>query len=449
MGPDIDVGRIMERIRESVRQYGQVETPTTPEKHVSPFEEGEAAVDFGYLHSGYDTRNVDFVFRRAILAPFVGVAKRAVRKLITPILQQQVSYNAASTRVITHIKDWIGTLQRDQLGEIRAVKQQMEALGRSQDQLESQLREEVVATESRLGRALAARSQEILDTQDARLRDILADQARLAEELARILHALKTGRPQDGRRGTKAGEDKAAPPVPALEPEFDYWGFEDRFRGSEAELTERQRTYVQCFEGRKNILDIGCGRGEFLELLRDSRIEARGVDLNREMVLRSRDKGLDVVMADAFAYLGTLPDDSLGGVFAGQVIEHLHPSRVVELVKLCHRKLEPGAPLILETPNPKCLMVFADTFYKDPSHTQPMHPETLQFLFEATGFHEVEVRFLAPVDPAAKVPLLQASAVNIESFNQGIERLNGLLFGFQDYAVIGRKGRASACPIEP
>ena len=307
----------------------------------------------------------------------------------------------------------------------------------------------MVPTESRLRRALADRSQEILDTQGAHLRGILADQARLAEELARILHAMETGHPRDGRARTRAGKDRAAPPVPALEPEFNYRGFEDRFRGSEAELKERQRTYVQCFEGRKNILDIGCGRGEFLELLRDSRIEARGVDLNREMVLRSRDKGLDVVMADAFAYLGTLPDDSLGGVFAGQVVEHLHPSRVIELVNLCYQKLAPGAPLILETPNPKCLMVLAENFYKDPSHTQPIHPDTLQFLFEATGFHEVEVRFLAPVDPAARVPLLQAPAVNLEPFNQGIERLNALLFGFQDYAVIGRKGRASACPSEP
>ena len=120
----------MERIRESVGQPGHVETPTPPEKHVSPFEEGEAAVDFAYLHSGYDTRNVNLVFRRAILVPFVGVAKRAVRRLLTPILQRQVSYNAASTRVITHIKDWIGTLQRDHLSELCAVKQQMEAVRR-------------------------------------------------------------------------------------------------------------------------------------------------------------------------------------------------------------------------------------------------------------------------------------------------------------------------------
>ena len=83
--------------------------------------------------------------------------------------------------------------------------------------------------------------------------------------------------------------------------------------------------------------------------------------------------------------------------------------------------------------------MFAEAFYKDPSHIQPVHPDTLQFIFETKGFREVEVKFLSPVDPATQIPLLQARAANIDQFNQGLERLNGLLFGFQDFAVIGRK----------
>jgi O-antigen chain-terminating methyltransferase len=125
------------------------------------------------------------------------------------------------------------------------------------------------------------------------------------------------------------------------------------------------------------------------------------------------------------------------GVFAAQVIEHLHPLRVIELVDLCHRKLGPGGMLIFETPNPKCLMVFADTFYKDPSHTQPAHPDTMQFLFEALNFHQVELRFLGPVDPFMRIPLLQVPGADLERFNEGIDRLNTLLFGYMDYAVVG------------
>ena len=98
--------------------------------------------------------------------------------------------------------------------------------------------------------------------------------------------------------------------------------------------------------------------------------------------------------------------------------------------------------LILETPNPKCLMVFADTFYKDPSHVQPAHPDTIQFLFEALNFHQVELRFLRPVDPVMRIPLLHVPGADLDRFNEGIDRLNTLLFGFQDYAVIGRKSLA-------
>jgi SAM-dependent methyltransferase len=229
-----------------------------------------------------------------------------------------------------------------------------------------------------------------------------------------------------------------------LERDFDYARFEERFRGDEEEIKERQRAYLRYFQDRENVLDIGCGRGEFLELLRESGIKAGGVDLDLDMVLLCREKGLDVVMDDAFAHLATLADDSVGGVFAAQLIEHLHPRRVIESVKLCYRKLAPGGVLVLETPNPKCLMIFADTFYKDPSHIQPAHPDTMQFLFEATGFHDVGLRFSAHVNPALRIPPLEGAGADFDRFNAGIERLNSLLFGFQNYAVIGRKDGARA-----
>jgi len=144
-------------------------------------------------------------------------------------------------------------------------------------------------------------------------------------------------------------------------------------------------------------------------------------------------------MEAAFTYLNALPDDSVGGIIAAQVIEHIPPRRVIELVKLCYRKLASGGRLVIETPNPKCLMVFADTFYKDPSHLQPIHPDTMQFVFEAVGFHEVELRFSAPVDPSMMIPSLQSPVADFGPFNEGLERLNLLLFGFQDYTLIGQK----------
>jgi len=221
---------------------------------------------------------------------------------------------------------------------------------------------------------------------------------------------------------------------------FDYARFEERFRGTEEEVTERQRAYVEHFRGREPVLDLGPGRGEFLEVLRAAGIRARGVDANLDMVLLCRERGLDVTAGDVFEHLTGLPDDSLGGIFAAQLIEHFPTERVIALVQLCHRKLAPGGMLALETPNPRCLMVFADSFYKDPSHVRPIHPDMMEFLLEATGFQDVELKFSAPCNRGTRIPPLRLPDVDLEPFNSGIERLNELLYGFQDYAVVGRKG---------
>ena len=225
-------------------------------------------------------------------------------------------------------------------------------------------------------------------------------------------------------------------------PSFDYFGFEERFRGSEEDIKERQRVYVEFFKDVEPVLDIGCGRGEFLELAREAGIKANGVDLDLDMILYCQEKGLDVVREDAFACLESIPDDSLGGIFAAQLVEHLEPTRIIELVNLCHRKLQMDGVLIFETPNPVCLTVFARSFYLDLSHVRPIHPEAMKFLLESAGFKDLQVRFSSPVEPSMRIPPIAgtaAGAQEIEEFNQGIERLNELLYGFQDFAVIGKK----------
>ena len=442
---EIDVEQIMRRIRENVRRRRVAEGHPTSEKHVLPFGDGQAAADFADLHFGYDIQHVSLPSHRRIVGPLVVAAKQVLRKLLTPILERQSAYNAAGVRVTTHIRDWIETLARQQA----LVSEQLETLERKQaefqdamsrTQVESEnaqfkLREEIFAAQSQalheMHTALDRLGQHSTGTRER--------VSRAERKLRRILHALGGSQPQDGRPEPKSVAEMPSLPPLELEPAFNYAGFEERYRGSEEDIKERQRTYVRYFEGRENVIDVGCGRGEFLEVLRESGITARGVDLDLDMVLLCREKGLDVAMEDAFAYFAALPDDSVGGIFAAQVIEHLHPGRVIELVKLCHRKLAPGSHLILETPNPKCLMVFADSFYRDPSHVQPAHPDTMQFLFEAIGLHEVELRFSAPVDPSMRIPPLEAPGADLEPFNRGIERLNALLFGFRDYAVIGRK----------
>ena len=444
----VDVEQIMERIRENIKRRRSAGDIPAPEPDTSTFLRGQITADLAYLHSGYDINDVPFVSHRRVLGSLVLTTKKAIRKLLAPILDRQVAYNAASTRVATHLNDWveaqerIGDTLREELGALEARVRAAESRLHETLAAQAPINEALLAGQANLGEELGAQSEAL---QALRRSSVAAREriSRTERTLRRTLHAAQTRQPQGNGPDSPARERTSMThAVPEHTPEFDYSGFEERFRGSEEEIKERQRIYVSYFEGRDDVVDVGCGRGEFLELMRDSGIRARGVDLDLDMILLCREKGLDVSADDAFAYLGALPDDSLGGIFAAQVIEHLPPLRVIELVTLCHRKLGPGGVLILETPNPKCLMVFADTFYKDPSHVQPAHPDTMQFLFEALSFHQVELRFLGPVDPFMRIPLLQVPGADLERFNEGIARLNTLLYGFQEYAVIGRKSLA-------
>ena len=229
-----------------------------------------------------------------------------------------------------------------------------------------------------------------------------------------------------------------------------YRGFEDRFRGSVEQIREKQRGFVPIFAGASDVLDIGCGRGEFLALLKEHRVGARGIDINASMIAAARERGLDVVQADAQAYVESLPDASLGGVISSQVIEHLEPSYLIALLPTIFRKLRPAAPIVLETINPACWLAFFSSYVRDFTHVWPVHPETLQYLLEASGFARVELRYseqapeavrMRAVDPAAFAGLEPATARAItalaDAYNANASILNSLLFTYMDYAAIG------------
>jgi O-antigen chain-terminating methyltransferase len=229
-----------------------------------------------------------------------------------------------------------------------------------------------------------------------------------------------------------------------------YKGFEDRFRGSVEEIRDKQRAFVPLFAGASDVLDIGCGRGEFLALLKEHRIGARGIDMNAAMVAAARDRGLDVVQAEALVYLQALPDASLGGIIASQVIEHLQPSSLLALLPVILKKLRPNAPVVLETINPACWLAFFSSYLRDFTHVWPVHPETLKYLLEAHGFARVELRYseqapdavrMRGVDPASLTGLDPATARALttlaDAYNANATILNSLLFTYMDYAAIG------------
>jgi len=193
------------------------------------------------------------------------------------------------------------------------------------------------------------------------------------------------------------------------------------------------------------VLDVGCGRGEFLELLAASGISARGIDSNHEMAELCRARGLDVAEADAATYLAALPDASLGGLFAAQVVEHLPPAYLLRVLELAFHKLRPGGHLVLETLNPACWVAFFESYIRDITHAWPLHPETLQYLVTASGFASARIEYRSPVPPEDRLQTIavagaeRALADLAEAFNANVEKLNARMFTFLDYAVVAKR----------
>jgi O-antigen chain-terminating methyltransferase len=230
---------------------------------------------------------------------------------------------------------------------------------------------------------------------------------------------------------------------------YKYVGFEDQFRGSQEAIRERQESYLPYFRGLSDVLDVGCGRGEFVELLAANGISARGVDLNHEMAEVCRARGLDVREGDAVSYLSSLDDASLGGIFAAQVVEHLEPGYLLRFLELAFHKLRPGGRLVLETLNPACWVAFFDSYIRDITHVWPLHPDTLKYLVVASGFTRASVEFRSPVQPQDRLqPIALAAGADdaladlAETFNANVEKLNARMFTHMDYAVVAEKGRS-------
>jgi O-antigen chain-terminating methyltransferase len=214
-----------------------------------------------------------------------------------------------------------------------------------------------------------------------------------------------------------------------------YMAFEEVYRGSRGEIKERQSLYLPVLRAagfgtaRLAALDLGCGRGEWIELLAQEGWEALGVDSNESMLERCRQLGLKVERGDALEFLQSAGDATLGALTAFHVVEHLPFERLLVLIDEALRTLRPGGVFILETPNPDNLLVGASTFYLDPTHIRPIPSGALRFAVEARGFCNVEVWNLQPLPESARLP---------EGADGVAARLNELLCGPRDYAVIGR-----------
>ena len=227
-----------------------------------------------------------------------------------------------------------------------------------------------------------------------------------------------------------------------------YVGFEDRFRGTQDDIAGRAEEYLPLLASAQDVVDVGCGRGELLDLLRTRGVRARGVDVNHAMVEVCRARGLDAMQGDGLSYLEAQADGSLGGLVAIQVVEHLEPAYLTRFLETAYHKLRPGAPIVLETINAACWLAFFDAYLRDPTHVRPLHPDTLKYLVEASGFQAADIRFRHPVLeadrlPRVAVPSPAAAGAGVAELAQAVnaqaEMLNRRLFSYTDFAVIARR----------
>jgi SAM-dependent methyltransferase len=374
----------------------------------------------------------------AVLPPPAGPHKpwlRIIHRWLAPVFARQRTFD-------NHVVDAIDALT-DQEGEV--------AFARFETALIIFVQKITAFVESK-DRLIAATAAARLDRHD----ELLGQLPEMRTQLAVLQRATQMLTRSVGSQQSAVGSPQSAvgpqPPAPSPQPlsDYQYVAFEDRFRGSDDEIREKLRAYVPLFAGAGDVLDIGCGRGEFLGLLKDAGVSARGVDTNGEMVATACERGLDAVHADALAFLETLPDGSLGGLMAAQVVEHLAPPYLSRLLAVAFQKLRAGAPIVIETINPACWLAFFSSYIRDVTHSQPVHPETLQYLLQANGFGNVTLRYSQPVPEHMKmqpvdVPAIAAAggehaaavAQMARTVNANAAILNNLLFTHFDYAAIG------------
>jgi SAM-dependent methyltransferase len=407
-----------------------------------------------------------------------------VWRIVSPYLQRQVTFNSW---LVDHLNRNLAAAREAHqaaVEDVEAMRTHSSALAEFQSRLIQYLQQITLYVDTRdrasgggalvlnaaisgLAESVDKRAESISARDlriDARLDALSATDEHLRTAVGVVQQASLVLKREVARLSAAPGQPAApaslatlsptAPPVsspsgqaftPALDA-YKYLAFEDRFRGSREDIRARMESYLPFFEAASDVLDVGCGRGEFVELLAGAGISARGIDLNHEMAEHCRARGLDVTEADAVGYLSSLPDGALGGVFAAQVVEHLQPAYLLSFLELAFHKLRPGGRLVLETLNPTCWVAFFESYIRDITHVWPLHPETLQFLVVASGFTTADIEYRSPVAEADKLqPVTVTAAVGpvladlVDSFNVNVEKLNGRMFTFLDYAIIGSR----------
>ena len=366
-------------------------------------------------------RDIPFPIRshRGLAGRFLVVLKRLLRPFVhlpqRDLWERQRVFNLILLGHVQRLREW-----RQHQEEVdRIFEQRLGELDRRASHLENFLRKGL-AEVMRHDDALFGRVDRKLD----RYR-------READELAGLLRSALA----------RGGEE--AQTLRSSVADASYLAFEHRFRGGEEEIRQRIQAYLPRLREAAPVLDLGCGRGEALALLQEEGVECRGIDSSAAMVRRCSQRGLRVEQGDLLETLAGVEPGSVGGIVSFHVIEHLPPDAVDRLVRLAFAALRPGGLLLLETPNPLSVSVTARSFWLDPTHMRPVHPETLRGSYESAGFAGIERLDLRPYPEEERLPEISLDGLDgqtrelADRLNRLRDELDDLLYGYRDYALIG------------
>ena len=348
--------------------------------------------------------------REWLLAPL----RRLIRRAGSADADRQRNYNVVLLELLDDVRRETAALRSDLRGDIARLQQDLRTADEEIARETARLRELIPLAAARNDALIAALDQKI-ETVAVRLRDLVNPYAGgSAPQPAAAADAAKSPSAND----------------------FVYRRLEDSLRGSEAEVRESVRMYVERVAGHQPVIDVGCGRGELLAALREAGIEARGFDTNERSVADLRARGFEATLAAVPECFASMADRSAGTVIAMHVVEHLPVDVLFALFRESARVLRPGGLLILETPNAESLLVSASEFWRDPTHLAPRHPAALALLAREHGFDLDEVRAIHPFPDATRIASTEEDA---PALRRVIDTLNERLFGPQDLRLIARK----------
>jgi len=426
---EINVNEIIDKIRENIQKRTDADVyPPDPNLNIAlPLNDilnadqsnDTLQQDLSFVNTNWDIHNNSYFIKshRPYLGLFLVKGRKVVHgevsRYVDPIISRQSKLNEYFVKLQN------STLKRLDAAEVENVRQArfLEMINDEINDLQKQLErldaaEVENATQARL---LGMMNDEINDLQKQlkALQSILLEKQEESFNYSKFIEEIGKGWTQISGHSTN-------------EPNF----FEDS---------------LQIFKNCNNIIDIGCGKGYFLELLKNHTIGSYGIDINSDFIQYCQDRGLTVHNVDAIKHLKSLEDCTLDGIFMCQLIEHLDSASLYLLLKLGYQKIKPGCSVIISIPNISSVQVSSNLFYLDPSHKTHIHPEVLKFLLKSSGFNVIQEKYYQPVPDDFKLRKIDQNSIQnvnqelINVFNYNIECLNNSLFGARDYAVIAKK----------